>query len=213
MVYFGKVISSDINSDAGISAVLETGKIQSGMKNYDAAKVYEKAIDKLPPDSPKIGELAYNEAMAYVSKGDIAKAYEEFNFIIQYHSGTIFEANSKFQIGLIELARKNYETCDLVFRELSENRNDDIGAEAQYYLGESLFEQNKIDDAITALVRVRFAFSAYDEWLTKSYLKLGGCYVKKGDIQKAKELYRTVAKGHRGDDYGKEAESKLQKLK
>ena len=214
LIYFGKVISSNINSESGVSAVLETGKIQTNMKNYDAAiSTYEKAIDKLPPESPKIGEIAYNKAMVYVTKGEISKAYNEFNYIIQYHGETIFAANSKFEIGLIELARKNYETCDLLFRELSENRNDDIGASAQYYLGESLLDQNKIDDAITALVRVRFAFSAYDEWLTKSYLKLGECYEMKEDVQRAKELYRTVLNRHRGDEYGKEAESKLRKLK
>ena len=210
---FNKVANIKINSEVGISAVLEIGRIYSDTKNYNAAiGIYEKAVNNLPPESPKVGEIMYNKAMAYIAKGDITKAYEDFNYIIQYHDGTIFAANAKFEIALIELARKNYETCDMIFRELSENRNDDLGAKAQYYYGHSLLEQNKIEDAISALVRVRFNFSAYDEWLTKSYLKLGECYEKKEDIQKAKELYRTVLTRHQGDEYGKQAKKKLQEL-
>jgi TolA-binding protein len=210
---FSKAANFKISSEIGISAVLEIGKIYSENKNYDAAiGVYEKAINELPPESPKVGEIMYNRALAYIAKGDVSKAYEDFNYIIQYQDGTIFAANSKYEIGLIELARKNYETCDMIFRELSENRNDDLGAKAQYFYGESLFDQNKIDDAISSLVRVRFNFSAYDEWLTKSYLKLGECFEKKEDLQKAKELYRTVLTRHQGDEYGKQAKKKLQAL-
>jgi TolA-binding protein len=210
---FNKAANIKTNSELGISSVLESGRIYLDNKNYDAAvNIYQKAINSLPPESPKVGELTYCRALAYVAKGDIAKAYEDFNYLIQYSEGTIFAANAKFEIGLIELARKNYETCDMIFRELSENRNDDIGAKAQYYYGQSLFEQDKIDDAISALVRVRFSFSAYDEWLTKSYLKLGECYEKKDDKLKAKELYRLVLTHHQGDDYGKQAKKKLQAL-
>ncbi|MCX6148968.1 MAG: tetratricopeptide repeat protein [Ignavibacteriales bacterium] len=214
LLNFNKVISSSLNSEMGVSAVLETGKIYFDLKNYDTAiEIYERAINKLPPESPKIAEIAYNKAMALVAKGDVNKAYEEFNYLIQYHEGTIFAANAKYEIALIELARKNYETSDLLLRELSENRNDDLGAKAQFYYGQSLFEQNKIDEAITALVRVRFAFSAYDEWLTKSYLLLGECYEKKNDFQKAKELYRTVQSRHQGDEFGRQAQKKLGVLK
>jgi TolA-binding protein len=211
---FRKAISYNYNSEVGVSSVLEMGKIQSEMKNYDAAiNIYETAIDKLPPESPRVAEIAYSKAIAYIAKGDVSKAYDDFNFIIQYHEATIFAANSKFEIALIELARKNYETSDMLLRELSENRNDDLGAKAQYYYGQSLFERDKIDEAIASLVRVKFNFSAYDEWLTRSYLKLGECYEKKNEFNKAKELYKMVLTSHQRDEFGKQAQKKLRVLK
>lgn len=209
---YNVVVESYLDSEIGISAVLEMGKIQTSLKNYNAAiHIYDAAANKMPT-SPKLAEIIYNKALVLIEKGDIPQAYESFNQVIQYYDGTIFAANSKFELGLLELVRKNYQTSDMLFRELAENRIDDLGAKSQYYYGVSLLEQNKIDDAITAFVRVRFVFSAYDEWLTKSFLRLGECYEKKNDTQKAKEMYRTVLTRHRGDEFGAEAQNKLKEL-
>ncbi len=209
---FNAVTEKQLNSEIGIASVLEIGGIYKEQGNNDKAiEIYSKALDNLN-ENPKVAEIAYNKAMAYIDKGDISKAYEDFNFVIQYYNASLFAAASKYEIALIEMSRRNYETSDMLLKELSENRDDDIGAKAQYNLGVSLMEQNKIDDAITAFVRVRFVFSGYDEWLTKSYLKLGECYIKKNDTQKAKEIFRTVAASHGGDSYGAEAKKKLREL-
>jgi len=209
---FSRVTEKYLNSETGIASVLEIGNIYKEQGNNDKAiEIYSYALSKLN-ENPKVAEIAYNKAMAYINKGDINKAYEDFNFVIQYYNSSIFAAASKYEIALIEMARKNYETSDMLLKELSETRDDDIGAKAQYSYGVSLLEQNKIDDAITAFVRVRFVFSGYDEWLTKSYLKLGECYIQKNDVQKAKEIYRTVAANHGGDEYGIEARKKLREL-
>ena len=73
-------------------------------------------------------------------------------------------------------------------------------------------EQDKIVDAISAFVRVRSVFSGYDEWYTKSLLKLGDCYTKLNDKAKAKEMYQAVVKRHPQDELGKEARDKIKKL-
>ncbi|MCU7497783.1 MAG: tetratricopeptide repeat protein [Ignavibacteria bacterium] len=210
---FNIVFKSYLTTDPGIASVLEMGKIHSDLKNYDAAiSIYSTAIDKFPPESSRIPEIMYNRAMAYIAKGDLPKAYDDFNYLIQYYSGTLFAADAKFEIALIELARKNFETTDMLLKELSSERTDELGAKSQYYYGVSLLEQNKLDDAISALVRVKFAFAGFDEWLTSSYLKLGECYEKKNDNNKAREMYRMVVSRHRGDKFGAEAQNKLRTL-
>ena len=83
---------------------------------------------------------------------------------------------------------------------------------SQYYYGLSLFDQQNYNDAISAFVRVRTVFSLYDEWLTKSYMALGDCYVKLDDKRKAEEIYRVVISKHKNDRYGKEARDKLREL-
>ncbi|MGE5429581.1 MAG: tetratricopeptide repeat protein [Syntrophomonadaceae bacterium] len=210
---FNIVFKNYLLSDPGIASVLEMGKIHSDLKNYDAAiGIYSAAIDKFPPESSRIPEIMFNRAMAYISKGDLQKAYDDFNYLIQYYTSTIFAADAKFEISLIELARKNFETSDMLLKELSSERTDELGAKAQYYYGVSLLEQNKVDDAISALVRVKFAFAGFDEWLTSSYLKLGECYQKKNDNTKAREMYQMVVSRHRGDKFGAEAQNKLRTL-
>jgi TolA-binding protein len=116
-------------------------------------------------------------------------------------------------MGLIDLATQRYDTANKHFLEVAEKRADDLGAKSQYYYGLSLYDQNKITEAISALVRVRTVYSLYDEWLSRSYLLLGDCYVKLNDNRKADEMYRVVVAKHKGDALGEEARQKISKLK
>jgi len=76
-----------------------------------------------------------------------------------------------------------------------------------------LQEQSKTKDAITAFVRVLNLFSAYEEWVTRSYLRLGECYQKLNDKNKAREMFRTVITRRGSDELGKEAQAKLRGVK
>jgi len=209
---FKKVIQKYLKTDMGVAAVLELGKIYSENKEYDKAiKLYDEASAKIP-QSPRIPELLFMKATALVDKGEYAKAYEIFNQIIYYYDDTIFAAKAKIEMGIMELARGGYENAEILFKDLGQNRTDDLGAKAQYFYGVTLFEQEKYEDALSAFVRVRSVFSAFDEWYTKSLIKLGDCYVKLNDTKSAKEMYRAALKRHKNDSLGKEAREKLKKL-
>jgi TolA-binding protein len=210
---FNRVLESYPNSEAAASSVIEIGNVYNNIKNYDAAiSTFDKAVKKLS-DSPRISEILFMKGETLVNKGDVTGAYEVFDEVIQYYKGTIFADKAKLELGLIELAAKRFENAEFYFKSLAESRTDDLGAKAQYYYGETLFEEEKFSDAITALVRVRSIFPAYNEWVTRSVLKLGDCYVEIEDFDKAKEMYRTVLSAHRGDTLGKEAQEKLNKIR
>jgi TolA-binding protein len=125
----------------------------------------------------------------------------------------IFADKARLELGLIELSASRYENADMYLSYLGKARTDDIGAKAQYYYGLSLFEQKKYNDAITALLRVRNFFSRYEEWVTRSFLLLGDCYVKINDKRSAEEMYRAVLAKYAGTPFGKEAQEKLRKLR
>ena len=209
---FKKVIKKYLKTDMGVAAVLELGKIYAAKGEYDKAiELYDDASAKIP-QSPRIAELLFMKATALVEKGEYAKAYEIFNQIIYYYDDTVFAAKSKIEMGIMELARGGYENAEILFKDLGQNRADDLGAKAQYFYGVTLFEQEKYEDALSAFVRVRSVFSAFDEWYTKSLIKLGDCYVKLNDTKSAKEMYRAALKRHKNDSLGKEAREKLKKL-
>jgi tetratricopeptide (TPR) repeat protein len=136
-----------------------------------------------------------------------------FYDVSHYHPQTVFAQQSKFEMGLIDLSASRYENADELFLEIAEKQNDELGAKAQYHYGLSLFEQDRIPEAISALVRIRTVFSTYDEWLTKSYMALGDCYVKIDDNRKAEEMYRNVIVKHKNDAFGNEAREKIRQLK
>jgi TolA-binding protein len=100
----------------------------------------------------------------------------------------------------------------MLFSDVGSSRTDDIGAEAQYYYGLTLYEEENIVDAISALVRVRSVYPGYIEWYTKSLLKLGDCYIKLDDKKNAREMFRAVLKKHKNNEYAKEANQKLKSL-
>ncbi len=210
---FKKVFESYPNTEAGAGAVLEIGNIYMSQKDYDSAiNIYNEAYDKMK-QSPRLAEIIFMKGTAYSNKGDIKNATDSFNEVIQYYANTIFAAKAKFELGAIEMAAGRYENADNYFQDLANARSDDLGAKAQYYLGLSYFEQKKYDDAISAFVRVRTIFSAYDEWLAKSYLKMGEAYTILKDYDQAKDIYRTVLAKHKGDAFGREAQTKLRALK
>lgn len=201
-----------ITSDVGTDAVLELGNLYSAAEDYqNAENLYDKAIKALP-DSKRIPEILFMKAGIYLKTNNIANAYKAYNEIINYHDNSVFSAKSKIELGLLELAGGRFESAEQLFKSQSESKVDDLAAKAQYYLGAVLFEQNKTEEAISALVRVRTVFGMFDEWLTKSLLKLGDCYIKLNDKQKAKEMFRAVLVRHNNDSYATEANNKLNKL-
>lgn len=207
-----KVFESYPNSESAAASVIEIGNIHNSTKNYDAALgTYDRALNKLSK-SPRYAELLFMKGTTLINKGDIPAAYEVFDEVIQYYPGTIFSDKAKIEAGLIELSAKRYDNAILYFRSLAESRSDDLGANAQYLIGLTYFEQKNFTEAITALVRVRAIFSSYDEWLTKSYLLLGDCYYELKDLETAREMFRTVLSKHRGNEYGQEAQNKLRAI-
>ncbi len=209
---FSKVFNSYPKSEAAGAAVLEIGNIYNSTKDYDSAiGIYNKALDKIP-DSPRIAEILFMKGVTYGNKKDPDNALSVFQDVVQYYSGTIFADKAKLELGLIELSAARYSNAEFYFKNLADSRSDDIGAKAQYYLGTAFAEEGNMEEAISALERVRTIFSAYDEWLTKSYMKLGDIYTEHESYEKAKEYYRSVLSKHRGDPYGQDAQSKLRKL-
>ncbi|NJD21972.1 MAG: tetratricopeptide repeat protein [Melioribacter sp.] len=204
--------SRSLKSEIGISSVLELARIYSDKKQYSSAVNVLKEASDAVPTSNRVPELLYQQGVNQVKDNKIDEASSTFDQIINYYEGSIFVSKAKVELGVIELQKNNYENAQALFKEVSEKRTDDIGAEAQYYYGVLLYNQNKIEDAITSLVRVRSVFAAYDEWYTKSLLKLGDCYIKLKDKKQAREMYRAVLSRHDSGEFADEAKKKIKQL-
>lgn len=199
-------------TDIGISATLELAKIYSSKKQYDnAIRVIDESV-AANSTSNQVAEMLFtkgsNESLAKKTN-DAAATFEQ---ITSYYEGTIFAAKAKVELGKIEIERKNFEKAQAYLREIGEKRLDDVGAQAQYYLGVALFNQGNYSDAVTAFVRTRSIFSGYDEWYTKSLMMLGDCFVKLDDKKQAKEMYRSVLLRHPEGEYAQEAKRKMRGL-
>ncbi len=209
---FEKVFNGYKDSELASASVLEMGLIYRSAKNYDAAiNIYSRGISELKK-SAKIPEFQYNKGMTLLEKNNFQEAYSMFEEVVMYYPETVFGDKSKFELALIDIAARRFLNADEYLTSLSENRTDELGAKSQYYLGQSLYDQGKYDEAITALVRVRTVYSRYEEWLMRSYILLGDSYVKLNDKRNAAEMYRAVIAKYSGTPIGDEALQKLRKV-
>ncbi len=203
---------SAAKSEIAISAAIELAAIYNGENQFSSAVNILKETVDANPASNRLPELLYLEGINQVKDNKLDAAASTFDQVISYYEGVVFAAKAKVELGKIFITKHNYAGALPLLKDVGEKRLDDIGAEAQYYYGVLLFEQNKVDDAISALVRVRSVFAAFDEFHTKSLLMLGDCYVKLNDKKQAREMYRDVLSKHPSGDFAAEAKKKMKLL-
>ncbi len=209
---FRHVVNNYIFAEIGVSSAIELIKIYEQNSEWESTIALIDTVLEQIPDSKKQPELMFYKANALIKTDNLQAGYETYNNIITYYTENLFADKAKFELGYLEMKRKGYRNAELMFGELGSKRNDDIGAMAQYYYGVTLLEQEKVNDAITAFVRVRSVFGMYDEWYTKSLLKLGECFTITGQKKQARDMFRAVIKRHPNDELGKEAKRKMRKL-
>jgi TolA-binding protein len=211
---YNRVVDVYPKSNIAASAVIELTSIYNQMKNYDTSvRLLEQIIAQTSNESPRKSEFLFLKGSTLAQKGDMAAAADVYDEITMYYKNSLFADKAKFELGILLLNQTNYNDAERSLRELSETRSDDLGAKAQFYYGEALYQQKKLSEAITAFVRVRTVFSGYDEWLTRSYLRLGDCYIELNDNTRAAEMYRAVLSRNKGDQFGEEAQKKLRAIK
>ena len=209
---FSSSRSLALKNDIGISSTVELVNIYFEKNQFnDAYKILEETI-AANSSSNRIPELLFLRGKTEVKLGSIDDAIATFEQVANFYNSSIYSAKSKVEIGKIELSRNNYDKAELYLREVAEKNLDDLGAEAQYNLGMVYFNQNKIEEAITHFVRTRSVFAAYDEWYTKSLLRLGDCFIKLNDKKQAREMFRAVLIRHSNDSYADEAKKKMKGL-
>lgn len=196
-----------------VSAVIELASLYQADNNQgEALKVINSVIGNFSK-SARYPELLYTKGKILLLMNDIGGAYDLFDETSVYYADNLFGDKSKIELGKLELANKRYKKAAEVLQKVTSRRNDDLAAEAEYIIGIVYTAEGRNSDAITSFVRVTNIFSLYDEWVTKSFLRLGELYEKSGDKNKAREMYKNVLAKHPNDEYGKEAQTKLRKLK
>ncbi len=210
--YFQVALNNSLNTEVGFSSVLELGKIYRKQKNFiRETELYDDILLKI--SNPKqISEIKYVKVQNFIENNDTLSAYQVLGEIIDKRDGSLFYYKSEIDLGILELTRSNYENSLYLLKDVVKNREDDLAAQANYYIGLNYFEQEKLPEAITELIKVRSLYSAYDEWYTKSLMLLGDSYVKINDSTNASEMYKSVLKRHRNDAIAKEVKEKLNQL-
>jgi len=172
--------------DDEVRSTFELGNKLMEEKKYDEAiETFQQLLDGYPD----VYQVRLNLGECYVKKGEIHKATEEFNKVLE-EIKTAFndykkdaDSSSRALSGLAEVALKkeDLKSAQNYFAQALEiSPKDEVLA---YNVGEIYFAHQEIDNAIKYFQQ---AIEIKKDW-SPPYLKLGYAYLNKGDNEKALE--------------------------
>jgi tetratricopeptide (TPR) repeat protein len=171
-------------------AMLDQGNSLLTQENYDQALALFTEFQGKYPD---VYQVHLNIGTCYLRKGDLDKAEAEFNLVLDKTVETHGDLKTDPQVSLraitglgeVALRRGDFEAAQKRFAQALDISPQDEAA--AYNVGELLFSNQKIDEAIRYL---ELATQIKKDW-PKPYLKLGYVYLNKGDFAKSLENFNT----------------------
>lgn len=159
-----------------------------GQKLYDQGE-YEKALTvfkEFVSKQPELYGARVNIGNCYVKLKQYDKAIEEFKFVIEKMKeekgdlkGDKTASSLYASLGELYMDKNDFEKAKEYFKKSIDIDLSDYAL--PYNVAEILFDSNKIDEAIHYY---KLAAQAKPDW-PKSYLKLGYCYLNKGEMKTA----------------------------
>ncbi len=117
-----------------------------------------------------------------------------------------------FALGWALENRKQYPQAIEQYRlVIARKKNDALSARSQFQIGECLFVSNKLDEAITELIRVETKYS-FPDWSAKALLELGRIREAQKDEDEAIKRYNEVIERFPKTSAATVAKSLLRKL-
>lgn len=95
-------------------------------------------------------------------------------------------------LGKSAMARGDHELAKDEFISTLNTARDEYGAEAKYLLGEIFFMEKNYRQCYETLIGLNTDFSAYTDWVGKSYLLLSDNFVAMGDLFQAKGTLQSL---------------------
>ncbi len=179
------------------------------LKNYDSAKkfftiVYNNtniAATKL--DAMRGLVRSYYKLNDYTSANEIAsELFHQKNISTDDKSiALLVLGKSQQQSNLLDSAIINFKAVSVMNRSA-------WGAEARYEMAVCYFKLNNLKLAEAAAMAVIKETSAYDYWVTKSYILLGDLFVVQKDYFNAKATYESIYKNSDNNELKEEALNK-----
>jgi tetratricopeptide (TPR) repeat protein len=174
-------------------AMLDQGNAFLTQEYFDQAlRVFEEFQSKYP----EIYQAHLNIGTCYLRKGDLDKAEAEFKIVLDKTLQTYGDLKKDTEVSLrastglgeVSLRRGDFDAAQKHFAQALDISPQDQAA--AYNVGELLFSNQKIDEAIRYL---ELAIQIKKDW-PKPYLKLGYVYLNKGDFAKSLENFNAFIK-------------------
>jgi TolA-binding protein len=175
------------NSERAAPALAELGRIQSEMGNHNQSLNYFQQL--LEKDQRYQQEAYLGIGNAQLELGNINEARQNFERVLSVNS-----ENAAAQVGLgkVLLRDGREDEARRFFQLVAGNNTTEIGAEAQYLLGESYQSEGDRESALEAYSRVSVLFAAFDVWVAEAQYKTAEIYIRQGNRGEATNLLNSI---------------------
>ncbi len=158
-------------SDRMPVALLNLGRLSRDAGDYQAAiGYYQKLLGK--GNNYRLEALT-GLGQTYLSLNQPEKAKEQFGEGLKYRPD---DDLSRLGLGQVALMQKDYDQAYSTFSQLAAESTAEPGARAQYYLGLTLQDQGKYQDALKEFSKVKVLYVSYAKWVSQAMLHMAQCY-------------------------------------
>ncbi|GAB3866571.1 tetratricopeptide repeat protein [Hymenobacter segetis] len=152
-------------------------------KNYtEAAKLYER-LRGASTNRREVANATLGQMRSLYESGDYPGTRRVAEELRAQAGATANATNAALlYLGKASLRAESYDQAATeLATAVTAAPNDINGAEAQYYLAETLFKQKKNEEAKAAALKVNSDFSSYSLWLGRAFLLIADIYASEGD--------------------------------
>jgi TolA-binding protein len=211
---FRRVQETYPQSNFAAPAALETAMLKLEQKKIAEADTLFVQIERLYPNDDAAVRAAFERANLRESRGDTTAAMLQYRTVADRYAGTDYGDRCRFRVAMFFRQNNLFDSSRAQFSRIATTRNDELGAEAQYRIGELFQREKRFPEAIEAFLKNKTTFAGLEDWQTLALLNAGACYEALKQFESAKEMYRlvTVRRSVETDDFGKTAQQRLEKL-
>jgi TolA-binding protein len=192
------------NSQRVASSLAELGRLQYNKGNYEESR---RRFEELGENDARYRqESLLGMGNAKLALGQGSEARQNFEQVLSLNSEN---PAARVGLGKVLLNDGRADEARRFFTIVAENNSTDIGAEAQYLIGETYLEEGNREAAREAFSRVRTLFEAFDEWVAEAQYKTAEIHIRDGRRGDAISLLNSIVETYPGTSGAEKAQRLL----
>lgn len=155
----------------------------------------------------------YKRGLTHRADRNFAAARADFEAAWKAQPDNPYASRAAIEHAIIVAEEGALDSALASLRAIATSRVDDIGAEAQYRMGELLWNARRHAEAEEALLRVGYVFADAALWHARALLLLGKVDESLGKNDAARQHYQKLLSDFSGSDEANEARTRLEMLR
>jgi TolA-binding protein len=182
-------------------ALFKTGKHQRAAEHFSRVVDSHKEDETYGPSLLQLGEC-----LAVLQHW--TRSEEIFNEYLRSRPDGEHWYQARFGVGWAQENQQRYDEAIKAYREIVQRHKGATAARAQFQIGECLFAQKRLDEAVRELLKVDILY-AYPEWSAAALYEAGRCFEQMGKPVEARAQYNAVREKHSTTRWAKLASQRL----